>query len=119
MVKEKTLAIIIVVLCTLLTSLGQLFLKFGSARLSFNLYELITNYWLIGGMILYGSGAILLIFALKFGELSVVYPIISLSFIWVTLLSVRFLNEEMGIIKLGGIAFILLGVSFIGVGSKK
>ena len=114
--KEKTIAIIIVVLCTILTSSGQLFLKLGSNNLSLDIFNLIQNYWLLAGIVLYGMGAILFIIALKFGELSVVYPIISLSFVWVTLLSSLFLNEELTSLKFSGIPLILIGVCLIGIG---
>lgn len=116
--KRLTAAIIIMLACTIMTSLGQLFLKLSADSLSLNLFELIANYWLIGGVIFYGTGAVLLIIALKFGELSFVYPLVSLSFIWVALLSVKFLNEGIGPIKIVGMMFILSGVSLIGVGAK-
>ena len=116
MVKNNKIAILIVITCTVLTSLGQLFLKKGTYNISFE--DIIYNYWLFAGLIMYSLGAVLFILALKFGDLSLVYPIISLSFVWVALLSFFFLNESLSVSKLTGIPLILTGVCLIGVGGK-
>ncbi|MFC1690540.1 EamA family transporter [Nanoarchaeota archaeon] len=116
--KTRPFAILIVLLCTLLTSLGQLFLKFGANKLSLSFYAIIMNYNLIIGCFFYGMGAILLIVALKYGELSVLYPFIALSFIWVSILSMIFLSEIMTTGKWVGIAVIVVGVSLIGWGAN-
>ena len=67
---------------------------------------------------MYGISTILFIPALKGGELSVLYPFVALAYIWVSLLSVKFLGEKMNKVKWLGIALIILGVSFIGLGSN-
>lgn len=114
--ETKTWAIFLALFCSLFTSFGQLFLKIGSKTASFDL-NLLTNYILILGMILYGIGAILLIFSLKGGELSVLYPLLASSFIWVSFLSMLFLNEKLSLIKYGGIILIITGIYFIGKGA--
>jgi drug/metabolite transporter (DMT)-like permease len=76
-----------------------------------------TNYNLFGAVALYAIGTALFIPALKGGELSVLYPIVALTYIWVSFLSVKFLGEKMNKLKWLGIALIILGVSFIGLGS--
>lgn len=116
--KTKLWAVLLVILCTALTSLGQLFFKFGADKLVFSFMPLVTNVPLITGILLYGAGAILLIIALKGGELSVLYPLVSLGFIWVSFLSAEFLGEAMVPIKWAGVIAIIIGVSFIGWGSK-
>jgi multidrug transporter EmrE-like cation transporter len=109
-------AIIIVILCTILTSAGQILLKIASKNID-SFYVVITNIPLIIGCILYGAGAILLIIALKYGELSVLYPFIALSFVWVTISSIFIFNEHVTIMNWLGIVSILVGVSLIGRGS--
>jgi len=108
----------LMILCTFFTSFGQLFFKMGLNRLEFSLLGLITNYVLILGFLFYGVGGTLLIVALKFGELSILYPILALGFVWVNLLSLSILNEQISLIKWMGIIFILFGVSMIGRGSN-
>ncbi len=115
----KLWAMGVVLVCTLLTSTAQLFYKFGAAKLSWDIMSIITNYELIMGMVLYAIGGILLILSFRGGEVSVLYPIIATSYIWVSFLSIYFLNELMNLFKWLGIFTIMAGIVFIGLGSKK
>ncbi|HLC64886.1 MAG TPA: hypothetical protein VJI46_02045 [Candidatus Nanoarchaeia archaeon] len=112
----KLWAIIIVILATILTSSGQLLYKLGSESLDFAALNI--SPYLILGFILYLGAGIMVLFSMKGGELSVIYPFIALSFIWVSLLSTYFLNETMNTFKWVGVAVIISGISFIGIGSK-
>lgn len=112
-------ALILIVSCTVFTSLGQIFWKIGAEKIELDLMSLITNIPLIFGFVFYGLGLILLVSALKFGDLSFLYPFIALSFVWVGLLSHFFLGEPITLIKWLAIALIMVGVSFIGVGGHK
>ncbi len=110
--------ILLVLLCTIFTSAAQLFYKAGAPKLSFDLVVLITNWQIITGLILYGIGAIILIVALKGADLSLLYPVIATSYIWVALFSVILFKESVPLSKLIGIFFIILGVVFMGIGSS-
>ena len=114
----KTWAILLVIFCTVITSTAQVFYKFGANNLKYDIFSLITNYSLITGLGLYAIGAALLIIALKGGELSVLYPIIATSYIWVTIASSYFFNEPINSFKWIGIVFVIIGVSIISYGSK-
>ncbi len=116
--KTKKEAIILVLICTFFTAVGQLSFKIGSKNLSFNMIELLTNYPLIIGFLLYAMGALILVLALKNGELSILYPFIATSFVWVSVLSVIFLNEVMNVWKWSGVLVIILGMGFIGKGGS-
>ena len=61
----------------------------------------------------------MLIFALRDGELSVIYPIIALNYVWVTILSLIFFHETMNPFKATGIAVIVLGVMVLGRGGGR
>ena len=113
----KLWAILLVVFATLIGAFGPILLKKASAKSLSKISSLATNYNLFGGVALYGIGTILFIPALKGGELSVLYPFVALSYIWVSLLSTKFLGEKMNKYKWMGIALIIMGVSFIGLGS--
>ena len=110
-------AIALVVFATLVGAFGPILLKKASAKRLSKLSSLATNYHLFGGVALYAIGTILFIPALKGGDLSVLYPFVALGYIWVSLLSVKFLGEKMNRLKWLGIALIIIGVAFIGVGS--
>lgn len=109
-------SIALMIVCTIFTSLGQLFLKLGANKLEVSLKGIFLNFPLIVGIIFYAIGAALLIYSLKKANLSFIYPFVSLSFIWVSLLSYFFLNESLSFIQLLGIPFIIIGVSLIGGG---
>jgi len=110
-------AIGLVISATLFGSFGPILLKKASTKKFSNIKSLISNYPLFGGIGLYAIGTMLFIPALKGGDLSILYPFVSVSYIWVSLLSVKFLGEKMNSIKWLGIALIIVGVSFIGIGS--
>jgi drug/metabolite transporter (DMT)-like permease len=54
--------------------------------------------------------------ALKHGELSMLYPFVALSFVWVALISWRFFGETITSLKIAGIVAIIAGISFTGLG---
>ena len=110
-------AIGLVISGTLLGAFGPILLKKASAKRLSKLSSLATNYHLFGGVALYALGTLFFIPALKGGDLSVLYPFVSLSYIWVSFLSVKFLGEKMNKLKWIGIALIIIGVTFIGLGS--
>ena len=110
-------AIALVILATFVGAFGPILLKKASAKRLSKLSSLMTNYPLFGGVALYAIGTLLFIPALKGGDLSVLYPFVALAYIWVSLLSVKFLGEKMNLLKWFGIILIIIGVTFIGVGS--
>ena len=116
--KTKLWAIILMFLCTGLTSTAQLFYKLGAGHLTLNPLDWITNYYLMAGIGLYAIGAIILITAFRGGDITVLYPIIATSYIWVSLLSMVFLGEIMNTHKWIGIASIIIGIIFVGFGSR-
>jgi len=77
----------------------------------------ITSVPLFGGLCLYGLNTVLLIFALRDGELSILYPIIALTYVWVTVLSVLLFHDLLNLPKIIGIAVVVIGVAVMGRGS--
>lgn len=109
----------LVFFCTVLNAAAQLFFKRASAQFSLNLIDDATNVSLILGLLLYGGFFIAMVLALRQGELSMLYPIISLSYVWVTLLSYTLLGERPSLFKNIGIAVIVVGVAILGRGGGK
>lgn len=105
-----------IVVFTVIAAVAQPLFKIGANRLSGNpsLAGLVTDIPLIAGLALYGLGSVLMILALRHGELSVLYPIISLSYVWVAILSVLIFHEKMTPVRISGIATIIVGVSVMG-----
>jgi drug/metabolite transporter (DMT)-like permease len=112
-------SIFLVLACTILGAAAQLLIKNGMDHLVMKPMALLTNLPLIGGYFLYGMNTVMLVLALRDGELSALQPIIAMTYVWVTLLSYTLLKESPNWFKNIGIATIVLGVGVIGRGSKK
>jgi len=116
---------LLAVAATFITAAAQMLIKDGSARIGDHatlfdtLIGLVTVPSLFAGYALYGVVTVIMILALKHGELSVIWPIISLSFVWVAILSVLVLHESMNAAKIGGIAVIIAGVAIMGKGGRR
>ena len=110
-------AIGLVVLGTFVGAFGALYFKFGANKLRFELLALLKNWELMLGVLFYIVGSVFFIIGLKGGEVSVLYPFTSLTYVWVVFLSIKLLKERMNSYKWLGILSIFMGVSLIGVGS--
>jgi multidrug transporter EmrE-like cation transporter len=101
--------------CTLFGAAAQILIKSGANALgSGSPLAMISNLPLMAGYSLYGISTVLLVLALRDGELSLLYPVISLTFVWVTLLSLTYFKETANPYKLAGIAIIVTGVAVLG-----
>lgn len=137
--RQKRIALWMVIAFTLLASIAQIFIKTGANALNrippasvtslavgsmhFQLSTIViaalTSIPLMGGLALYGVGAVMMVLALQHGELSVLYPVISLSYVWVAILSVLIFHEHMNAYRVGGIAVIIAGVAILGRSGSK
>ncbi len=101
---------------TIFASVGQTFMKTGANQLLENLSfsVLIHDTPLQIGLTLYICGAALAVLALRHGELSVLWPLISLSYVWVAIMAKIMIHESMSPLKIAGISVIILGVAIMG-----
>ena len=100
--------ILSVLVMSLFGSLGALFLKRGSAKVS-ELKSLVTTPQIWLGGLFYLAGALLNIYLLRGYSYSIVYPLTSLTYVWSLILSALLLHEKVTVQKLFGIAAICLG----------
>ena len=110
---------LLVCFCTLLGAAAQILMKIGMTHFKLAPVALLTNFPLIAGYTLYGVFTLLLVIALREGELSMLYPIISLGYVWVTALSYFIFDDRLNLPKTIGIASIMLGVAVLGQGGGK
>ncbi|HLD04196.1 MAG TPA: EamA family transporter [Candidatus Nanoarchaeia archaeon] len=106
-------AVGLVFISAIFGSYGALYLKKGSSGLHRNLLGLLTNFKLLFGICLYVVSSVFFITALRFGELSVLYPLTSITYIGVVSLSVWKLGERMNKFKILGICLIILGITLV------
>ena len=130
-VKRSNKSIYMVLGCTVFAAAAQVLMKFGanhampqmiltatSTWMPFAL-ALLGNYMLLLGYCVQSGNALLLILALRDGELSMLYPIIALTYVWVNLLSMYFFREQMNIWKALGIVLVIGGVALLGRASAR
>jgi multidrug transporter EmrE-like cation transporter len=113
----KAGSIIMVAVCTIMTSVAQVLWKFAAN--AGGLQVMVASWQLWAGFLLYGLSAAVLIRSLKDGEVSVVYPVIASSYIWVALLSNHYFSEPISTFKWVGIATIVLGITVLGAGNVR
>jgi drug/metabolite transporter (DMT)-like permease len=112
-------SVMMVCSCTLISAAAQILMKIGVAHFSMSLLGIVTNVPLIAGYSLYGVFTLMMVMALREGELSLIYPIISLSYVWVTVLSYFIFHDRINPLKLAGISSIMLGVALLGRGGRR
>lgn len=113
-------SVMLVFCCTILGAGAQILMKSGANHLPHpGLLDMATNIPLMAGYTLYGMSTVLLVLALKDGELSLLYPVIALTYVWVTVLSFVIFHDSVNPFKLAGITIIVVGVTVLGRGGKK
>ena len=80
---------------------------------------MITNLPLLGGYALYGVNTIMLTLALRKGQLSLLYPVISLTYVWVAILSVLIFGESINVVEGVGLATVVAGVALLGLDGRR
>jgi len=96
-------------------SFGAVFLKLGADRLGKSIWSYL-NIRLAVGVALYLGSTVFYLLGIKGGQLSVLYPMVSLGYIWTLLWSRLFFKEAFSRQKLVGLCLILVGVVFVGLG---
>ncbi len=111
----RILPLLAVLMASAIGSIGTILIKKALLRHSFfRIWDSIAA-WAALGLYLFSVG--LYLWALRSEELSVIYPLVSTSYIWITLFSVIYLHEKMNAWKWISITGIVIGVILIGVGS--
>lgn len=116
--QRKSFALLLI--CTVLGAGAQILFKTAGNAMgaSPSLIEVITSVPLVSGYALYGLSLVLLSYALRHDELSSLYPLISLTYVWVLVLSVFLFNEPLSFPKVVGVLTIMAGVVVISRGAK-
>jgi multidrug transporter EmrE-like cation transporter len=117
--KTAKWAIGVVFLATMFASTGQILIKTGVNASTGNPLTLINPPVMLG-YCFYALSMVILVVCLKYGDLSVLYPIFAMNFVWVSAFSPYFFPADaMNPVKWAGVASIVLGVFLIGAGSQE
>jgi multidrug transporter EmrE-like cation transporter len=109
-------SLLLVLAATLIGSFGAVCLKMGASRINRNLLSFV-NSRLILGVALYLGSSVFYGFGIRGAQLSVVYPMVSLSNVWALIWSKWFFDEPLTREKVMGLALILIGVCCVGIGN--
>jgi len=107
----KSLCYIIFLFMTISAAFGALFFKKASGFSS--IFGLLKDVNLYIGGVLYLITVSVNIYLLRFLDYSVVLPLSSVTYIWILLLSKRYLNEKLSAKKLFAIAGIVIGAVLV------
>lgn len=122
--ERRRRALFIVAGCTLIGATAQVLIKSGANHLTHPgfvgaIAGMLTNPPLFFGYALYGVFTALMVYALRDGELSILFPLIALQYVWVSILSVLIFHESMSPLKAAGVIVIVIGVAVLGRGGAK
>jgi len=117
---QQRRSFILVVCCTIIGAAAQVLIKKGAGALGANptmlqtAIAMVLTPALFAGYSLYGISTILLVLALRHGQLSLLYPVFAMTYVWVTILSIAVFHESMNPYKLAGIVAIVAGIAVLG-----
>ncbi len=97
---------------------GAIFLKSGAHALNRHWTSFAFNWRLALGIITYLLSSVLFVKGMSNGELSVLFPLVSVGYVCTLLWSRLFFNEVITKAKLAGVGLILVGIGFLSLGSR-
>ncbi|MCU1326173.1 MAG: permease [Bryobacterales bacterium] len=110
-------SVLLVLLASVIGSFGAVFLKLGAEPLRKGL-KYIVNWKLAFGVALYVGSSIPFVMGVRHGELSVLYPMVSVGYVCTMFWSRLFFGEPITMPKLGALAVIVAGIVCINIGGR-
>ena len=116
--KTPLVSIAWVLAASFVGSFGAVFLKLGASRLEKTIASVLTNWRLAMGVFFYLLSSVFFVLGVRQGELSVLYPMVSLGSVWTLMWSRLFLGEGLTRVKFIALGLILGGVTLLGLGNR-
>jgi multidrug transporter EmrE-like cation transporter len=110
-------SVLLVLLASVIGSFGAVFLKLGAEPLRKG-FKYILNWKLAFGVALYVGSSIPFVMGVRHGELSVLYPMVSVGYVCTMFWSRLFFGEPITMPKLGALAVIVAGIVCINIGGR-
>jgi drug/metabolite transporter (DMT)-like permease len=99
-------------LVTILAAIASSFFKVGSEKISKNVVSFLNKNIIIG-LIIYIISTIIYLFLLRNNELSIIYPLGALTYIWILIISHYYFREEMNKLKIFAVFMIMTGIILV------
>lgn len=116
--KTPLSSILLVLFASFIGSFGTVFLKAGADKLERTVKGVLTNWRLAVGISIYLISISMYAVAVKNGELTILYPMVSLGYLWTLIWSRIFFKEPLTRNKFIGVGIILIGVVFLNFGNR-
>jgi len=111
------ISIVLVMVAAIIGSMGAVFLKMGAEPLRYGIRHAL-NVKLAAGVGLFLGSSVFYLLGLRRGEVSVLFPMVSVSYVLGAVWSKVFFGEPFTKAKFLGLALILIGVVFVGLGKQ-
>lgn len=117
-------AITLLAICILAGALGQISWKHAMSNMERiegvdgllsheTILNIITNKFIVLGLLLYGSAFFLWLSAMSTLDISFMYPMLSLAYVLTAVLAFVFLGEEVTLLRWTGIVLVMMGCILI------
>jgi len=116
--KTPLSSILYVLVGSLIGSIGAVLLKSASSKLARDWRVLIRNWNLAAGVAAYGISSVFFVKGLSEGQLSVLYPMVSVGYICTLFWSKIFFGEELTRSKFAGLGLIIAGIVVLQLGNR-
>lgn len=110
-IRKNKKGILLMILSSICVCVGQLLWKMSTVEE--------TSFYLISGFVCYGIGALVMIIAYRYGQLSVLQPMLSLNYVLSVVLAGIVLKENISLLKCIGVLIIISGVIMIAGGDEE
>jgi len=117
-VKTPISSMLLVFVASFIGSFGAVFLKWGAGRLHRQWKTLILNWRLALGVAFYLLSSFFFVLGVRRGELTILYPMVSLGYVWTLLWSRIFFGEKLTRNKVVGIGMVLAGIVLLNLGNR-
>jgi multidrug transporter EmrE-like cation transporter len=111
-------SMMLVLVGSVIGSAGAIFLKSGAHAVNKNWTSIVFNWRLAVGIATYLISSVLFVKGMSNGELSVLFPLVSLGYVCTLAWSRIFFNEVITKVKLAGVGLILVGITFLSLGGR-
>jgi multidrug transporter EmrE-like cation transporter len=108
----------VVLVGAVIGSVGSVFLKSGAHAVTRHWTSIAFNWRLAVGIGTYLLSSVLFVKGMSNGELSVLFPLVSLGYVCTLVWSRLFFHEPITKVKLYGVGLILVGIAFLGLGGR-
>lgn len=112
-------SVLFILLSSFVGSFGAVFLKLGAEHMTGGLKRILSNYWLATGIVLYLLSSVFYMMGVgqPGAQLTVLYPMVSIGYIWAIVWARVFFKEPFTVAKASGLLMIVFGVALINLGN--